>query len=607
MQPIEVKRAKRITAARWCAVAAFALAALAARPAVRVDLALFDAQVAVLRRVLGAAGGDDVVLVGIDDGSLAASGEPLPLSLLHVQLGRALEAIARAAPRLTAIDVALPAAAVESLRPGHDAALMRGLIAVREAGAVVVTLSSDAAGRAGTPYAPFIAAAGEDAFGFALYPVDADNVVRRFDPARTAGAPSFLGRIAERLGREPQVARAGFIDFTRGAPFQYVPLAEAARRIDDHEFLRAHFAGKVVLIGSVLPYVDRLPQPVNLAAWEPHAAAPPGVVLNAQAVRSILGRGLIHEAPAALPLAIAGVFALLALVSALALRWSALALAIALSFALAAAAHYNGVFVPLAAAWIAGGAAVALRTSADVLLARQERRRLTQTFGGYVSPQLLRAILDGRVDVAGGRRAMAFLFADLRGFTGWSERTPPEKVLAVLNRYYATVTPILHRHGGTIDNFRGDGIMVMFGAPEPHPAPCDAAFAAAREMIEAVARLNRAELEALGAPLAVSIGLAYGDAVFGDLGSPERKDFTAIGDAVNVAARLQDLAKTFGFPVLMTADFEARLAPPTRQRFAAEPLGEAPIKGHSPVAIAGWPPAAARAVEYSVAPGGAPS
>jgi class 3 adenylate cyclase len=225
-----------------------------------------------------------------------------------------------------------------------------------------------------------------------------------------------------------------------------------------------------------------------------------------------------------------------------------------------------------------------------VLLAREERRRLTQTFGGYVSPQLLRAIISGQVDLRGGRRPMAFMFADLRGFTGWSERTEPEKVLDVLNRYYGVVTPIVHFHGGTIDNFRGDGIMVMFGAPEPHSAPCEGAFLAARGILAALDDLNRNQLAGYDVTLAVGIGLAYGDAVFGDLGSVDRKDFTALGDAVNVAARLQDLAKSLGFPVLMTAEFAAQLSPQTQADAAPEQLGDAPIKGHSSVAIAGWPP-----------------
>ncbi|HXF46653.1 MAG TPA: hypothetical protein VNK91_11105, partial [Burkholderiaceae bacterium] len=90
-------------------------------------------------------------------------------------------------------------------------------------------------------------------------------------------------------------------------------------------------------------------------------------------------------------------------------------------------------------------------------------------------------------------------------------------------------------------------------------------------------------------------------------GSADRKDFTAIGDAVNVAARLQDLAKMLGFPVLMTAAFEAQLAAQTRREFPAEVLGEAPLKGHSPVAIAGWQPAGACPVECSLAPRNAPS
>ena len=185
---------------------------------------------------------------------------------------------------------------------------------------------------------------------------------------------------------------------------------------------------------------------------------------------------------------------------------------------------------------------------------------------------------------------MAFMFADLRGFTGWSERTEPEQVLDVLNRYYSVVTPIVHSHGGTIDNFRGDGIMVMFGAPEPHVAPCEGAFQAARGILAALEELNRTQLAGYGVTLAVAIGLAYGDAVFGDLGSVDRKDFTALGDAVNVAARLQDLAKSFGFPVLMTAAFATHLSPETRATCAPEALGEAPIKGHSSVAIAGWRP-----------------
>jgi adenylate cyclase len=592
LNPVEKRRAARRLTARWCALGAVVLAALASPLVGRLDLASFDLQAEAVRRLRTQppVEKDPVALVGIDDATLAATGEPLPLSLIHAELGRALEAIASAKPRLVVIDIALASESVESLRPGYDAALMSGLIAVRDAAGVVASLTNEANGNAVPPYPPLVAAAGEEAFGFPIYPVDADNVVRRFDPAQTGDAPSLLGRVAARLKAEDRVARAGWIDFTRGAPLWYVPLVDVVRTASDTAALRARFAGKVVLVGSVLPYVDRLPQPVNLAAWEPVAAAPPGVVLNAQAVRSILGAGLIRPAPVLSAWGLVVLFALLAFIHKMIGRWVTLLVAAAISFVIAVALHANGMFLPLATAWAAGVAAVALRTSADVFLARGERRRLTQTFGGYVSPQLLRAIISGQVDLRGGRRPMAFMFADLRGFTGWSERTEPEQVLEVLNRYYGAVTPIVHFHGGTIDNFRGDGIMVMFGAPEPHAAPCEGAFRAARGILAALDDLNRTQLASYGVSLSVAIGLAFGDAVFGDLGSADRKDFTALGDAVNVAARLQDLAKSLGFPVLMTAAFAANLAPETRAESAPEELGEAPIKGHSSVAIAGWPP-----------------
>ncbi|HEU0200436.1 MAG TPA: adenylate/guanylate cyclase domain-containing protein [Burkholderiaceae bacterium] len=600
------RAAARRSAALWSALFGLA-AAIALSPVVeRVDLWLFDREVELLRAVRepGPATGE-VVIVGVDDATLAAVGGPLPLSLIHAELGRTLEAIAAAHPRTIGMDIALPAESVESLRPGYDQQLMRGLIAARESGGIVMVHHVEAGGQPARIHVPYLAAAGSDALGLALFPTDVDNVTRRFDPA--IGAPAqetFLGRIAARLGVADRLA-AGWIDFTRGAPFDYVPMHAVTRWAQERNdaALQAAFAGKVVLIGSVLPYVDLQPIPVNLAGWlAADKGPPPGVVLQAQAVRTLLDRGFIRGAPGWTTWVLTLLLVALAWVPGVFLRWPLLAAALGATFAGAAWSHGQGLYVPMAMSWIAGLAAVGARTSADVLLVRKDRQRLARTFGGYVSPQLLRAILAGRIDTSSGRRRMAFLFADLRGFTGWSERTEPEIVLHVLNAYYAAITPIIHRHGGTIDNFRGDGVMVLFGAPEPHAAPCDGAFAAAREILEAVRLLNSGGPGSHGMTLEVGIGLAWGDAVFGDLGSEERKDFTALGDAVNVAARLQDLAKTLGFPVLMTMALVEELSPSVRMQHAPEPLGDAPLKGHSPVAIAGWRPATIAAVTPVVAP-----
>lgn len=559
----------------------------------RVDTVVFDRQVNIARSWSTRDAGSEpqIALVGIDQATYEAIAEPF--ALMHRSLGGALTAIAGAGPRLVALDIVLAERSYDSIVPGLDAALIRGLVRAREAGGVLFVLEPDSAGRLRPPLESFISAAGHrpdaPALATAMFPTDHDGVVRRFDPALTAlGLPTLTAAVAQRLGRSTGV-QAGWINYTQAAPFTYVALIDVLRwqAAGDTARLQQAFAGRLVLVGSVVPFVDRVAQPVRLVGWEYPDTAPPGVVVHAQALRSVLGPGLVRAAPVALAVALVVAFAALAAVPRMRVRWGLYAAGVALTFGAGAWAHAHGTFVPPAQAWIAGLVAAGLRTVFDVGAARASRQRLARTFGGYVSPQLLQAILSGEVAAGRGRRALAFMFADLRGFTSWSERTDPDEVLLVLNRYYSTVTPIVHRHGGTIDNFRGDGIMVMFGAPAPLQDPCGAALAAAQEMIVSLQQLNATELKAHGVALEVGMGLAYGDAVFGDLGSDDRKDFTALGDAVNVAARLQDLAKTLGYPVLMTADFVERVS----ARSGIEPLGEAPLKGHSPVAVAGWRPA----------------
>ena len=142
------------------------------------------------------------------------------------------------------------------------------------------------------------------------------------------------------------------------------------------------------------------------------------------------------------------------------------------------------------------------------------------------------------------------LFADIRGFTTLSEGLAPQAVIALLNRYFEQVNQAIHGAGGTISCFMGDGVMAIFGAPQSMEKPSVAAFAAARVMLEALQGLN-AELQAEGrAPIAIGIGLHVGEAIVGHLGSQARHDYSAIGDAVNVASRIEGLTKELGHPVI---------------------------------------------------------
>jgi class 3 adenylate cyclase/CHASE2 domain-containing sensor protein len=605
----------RAPVAPIAALAGCLLAALLAQGTTlveRIDEAAFDVQVR-CARLLSLPGANDaaLVVVGIDEDSLDALG--VPMAMMHVALGRALESIAAAGPRVVGLDLALPDRSFDTAAPGIDLALIRGLHAARSAAALVLAADVDGAGHLRPPYLPLLAAAGgAQALGLPLFPLDCDATVRRFDPdpasapdtvscatsaaARAAAGageapapvmPTFVARIAQQLGRGRLLAQAGWIDF---APFDYVPLRSVLAWTDagDRARLQQRFGGRIVLLGSVLPFLDRLRLPVALAAWEPRQFAPPGVIVNAQLLRNALGEGLVHTAP--WPIARLADLSLVAVavIGALMTRARRLVLALAAGFVAALAAHLEGVFYPPGLGLIAAAGAFGTRAAIDLAGARAERAGLLRRLSGYLSPRLLDALAEGRVQEEGTRRRVALLFADLRGFTAWSESADPVQVREVLNRYYALITPLLHRHGGTIDNFRGDGVMVMFGAPDALDEPCDAALAAARAIIAAVENFAPASSNS-GAPgsIAVAIGLAYGEVVFGALGSSERRDFTALGDAVNVAARLQDLVKELGATVLMTKEF-ARQLPPGQP--GLQDMGVHELKGHSPVAVIAWQP-----------------
>jgi class 3 adenylate cyclase len=244
--------------------------------------------------------------------------------------------------------------------------------------------------------------------------------------------------------------------------------------------------------------------------------------------------------------------------------------------------------VPLAWPALAALLAAGARAALEAWFAMREKRWLRAAFTGFVSPDVLREILDGRLQpqLGGERREICLLFSDIRGFTTLSESLPPEEVTRLLDRYFGRMVAAIHAHGGTLDKFMGDGIMAFFGAPQPRDNPCDDAFATARAMLAELAALN-AELEAEGrAPLHIGIGLHFGAAVVGYIGAADRHEYTAVGDAVNAASRIEGLTKEAGYPLLASTAVLQRLT--FRESFV--PLGAMAIKGRAAMEVFGWRP-----------------
>lgn len=206
----------------------------------------------------------------------------------------------------------------------------------------------------------------------------------------------------------------------------------------------------------------------------------------------------------------------------------------------------------------------------------QEKQRLQETFGRHVGQKAAQQILQRDPKLGGIEQEVTVLFADLRNFTARSAIAPPQQIVTLLNVFFTEMVEIVEqRHEGMVNKFLGDGFMALFGVEEPSINHAALAVMAAQDMLSSLQQINR-DLEAQGQPpLAMGIGIHSGRAVVGSIGSSQRLEYTAIGDTVNVAARVEALTKELHEPLLVTAATCAAL--PTT--ILTQPLGPQWVKG----------------------------
>jgi adenylate cyclase len=499
---------------------------------------------------------DDIVVVGIDARTFSEY-TFVPYPLPRHYHARVIRRLVDAGARVIAYDIQF----TEPSRSERDDIAL--VDAVGQARNRIVLATTETDGRGGTRVL-----GGDDLLrelgaraGNAVMPADANGVIRRM-PYKIDGLKGFHVVAAELATRRavPEEAfeeNSAWIDF-RGPPgtLEYHAFSD----VEGGRVPAAAFRDKIVVVGAVAPSLQ------DVAATSTSGdELMSGAEIQGEAISTILRGFPLQEAPGwvgwMLTLAL-GAFPVLVGLRLRPLRGLLAAVAAGVAFA-------AGAYLAFRAGWIVPVVAplAALAVSAVAVLAvlglyeAIERQRIRDVFARFVPEGVVDEVLehtDEDLRLGGVRRECTVLFSDLRGFTSFSEGTPPDEVISVLNHYLTEMSDAILDRGGTLITYLGDGIMAVFGAPLDQPDHRDRALATARDMLDRLERVNSNEKHRFS----MGIGINTGYAMCGNVGSERRLEYAAIGDTTNTAARLQSMTKDSGHAVFVADSTRGGLLSP---------------------------------------------
>ncbi len=480
----------------------------------------------------------------------------------------------------------------DAVKPGYDDTFKAALNAHRRQ----LVIARSFLAKTADPYHYAILGEDEDPLagdseseGYAEVSADDDGIYRRFTSNYTfedgSTGETLVHRVMNKLGKP--MPEEGFM--LPSGPLETMPsyaLVDVLRCAEDPAALRRAFAGKVVLIGTTAPDEDRktgpdrlMPRPPAIdrvaqpgchldqigpsAPGQPHL---PGVYLHAAALEALLTDHYAERAPRWIGVAAAAGLAGLGVAAGFGLP--ALVAIAAVAVLLGLAAVFSGVLL-LSGLWmpvsVAASTAIGGAVSAGSLrLFTEERLRkhVQRAFGFYVAPELVEQLIEDEalMHLGGTSREVTVMFADLSGFTSLSESVPADVLMRVTNGYLQILADAVEDAEGTVDKFIGDALMALWGALLTQPDQEMRAVGAAVDLVTKVNARFEAD-RARGDPaLRIKVGINTGPAVVGNVGSVQRRSFTAVGETVNIAARLESVPNEYGCRIVISESTARKVA-----------------------------------------------
>ena len=561
-----------------------------------------------------------VAVVAIDEESYRRPPlEGLPKVLWTPQLATVIEALLDNGAKVIGQDIVLPTSA-EAFLPGRDRPYLLALRRGGQEGRLVLGRIQHRAEPL-SPHPAQVYAVGPENLTLLNLITDSDGIVRR--PAgvfavrkngEVVSEPGFGSELAARYLDTSAMALAldhidRFLNFAGGGretPVYSFADILACAEAGETAYLAEHFQDKVVILGAALDKEDRILTSARFVtapdgAWyaprcqhpvmeELYAGAParpslPGSLVFATQVNNLIEGNFLRPADT---LEVFGVIWLLALAAAFLLLLerrislgAALVLGLCLVWAAVATAafqnnHVLPLFLPMLAAVLTFGLSLADRYG----VADRQKRQIRRAFALYLPPAVIdRMTEENRLPELGGEtKELSVLFSDLAGFTGISETLSPAEVVALMNRYLTAMTEVIEAHGGFVDKYVGDAVVAVFGAPLDDPSHAEHAVAAALACQARLAELRNHE----GLELHMRIGVNSGEMLIGNIGSERRFNYTVMGDAVNLAARLESANKEHGTEILVSASTREACG----AAFAFREIGTITVKGRTePVTV----------------------